>query len=580
MKSMILAAGFGTRLMPYTACTPKPLFTVAGRTILDWMISRLKDAGATAVIVNTHHLHTAVENHVAGRDYGIHVETCYEPEILGTGGALKNAADFWDDQPFVVVNGDVFTTVDIEAVYRFHRKHSSPVTLVLCDDQEFNSVTLRPDATIIDFSPGGELDTAWTFTGIHVIDPPVLELIPAGRFSSIIDIYQGLMRQGKAIQAYIPQNMLWDDLGTPGRYARVARRETAKRAFVLAYPDIFPEKVDRVELAGDGSDRRWFRLTCCERTLIMVDHGIRKAGRTNEVDAFVRIGRHLLQKGVPLPEIVFADTFSGIACLQDLGDLRLQQAVRSAETESRIEALYQKVLGKLVRLSVDGCQGFDPDWAWQTPYYDRELILEKECRYFVESFLNLYAGLDVLYSDLAAEFEWLADQTLACSLEGFIHRDFQARNIMLLDGAPYFIDFQGGRIGPIQYDLASLLIDPYTDLPQALQDKLFQYFVRALSRVKDFNQEQFSRGYACCALTRNLQILGAFGHLVGNRGKAWFEAYIPCALKTLARTLERCFPDDAFAGLKAAVSKIKLNSCGIPIQFREKDPGQPFTSGR
>ena len=116
-------------------------------------------------------------------------------------------------------------------------------------------------------------------------------------------------------------------MGTPPRYERVARRETAKAAFEKAFPGICREDVDITALAGDGSDRKWFRLTCNDRSMIMVDHGIREADRINEVDAFVRIGRHLRKQGAPLPEIYFADTFSGLVCMQDLGDQHLQQAV-------------------------------------------------------------------------------------------------------------------------------------------------------------------------------------------------------------------------------------------------------------
>ena len=95
----------------------------------------------------------------------------------------------------------------------------------------------------------------------------------------------------------------------------------------------------------------------------------------------------------------------------------------------------------------------------------------------LNAFLNLYAGIDVSYADLADEFDFLAEKTLTFSVEGFMHRDFQSRNIMLSAGTPYFIDFQGGRMGPLQYDLASLLIDPYAALSQDVQDLLLEYYM-------------------------------------------------------------------------------------------------------
>jgi aminoglycoside/choline kinase family phosphotransferase len=379
------------------------------------------------------------------------------------------------------------------------------------------------------------------------------------------------MRQGKTIQAYIPRNILWDDLGTPLRYSRVARRETARKSFEHVFPTICAGEVGIERLAGDGSDRQWFRLRCQNRTLVMVDHGIRKADLKNEVDAFVRIGRHLHEKEVPLPEIYFSDTFSGLVCMQDLGDQHLQQVVCNADAETDIEDLYKAILGNLMRMSLAGRQGFDPDWAWQTPAYDREVILERECRYFVESFLNLYAGMTVSYTGLVDEFDWLAHETLSLSLQGFMHRDFQSRNILIKAGAPFFIDFQGGRIGPMQYDLASLLIDPYTALSQDIQDRLLEYHTRELSKKTNLNPERFYKGYACCAITRNLQILGAFGHLSKNRGKAYFEAYIPVALDTLRVNLERYFPRDALGKLKMVVDKAFLKSSNIPVQSNDKN---------
>jgi aminoglycoside/choline kinase family phosphotransferase len=325
-------------------------------------------------------------------------------------------------------------------------------------------------------------------------------------------------------------------------------------------------------LAGDGSDRQWFRINCQNHTMVMVDHGIRRPDQTNEVDAYVQIGHHLREKGTPLPEIYFADTFSGLVCLQDLGDQHLQQFVIKAESEKAVVDLYKKVITKLRQMAFGGLRGFNPAWTWQTTTYDRKLILEKECRYFVDAFLNLYAGMDVLYCDLADEFDFLARETLSATLQGFMHRDFQSRNIMLKSSKLYFIDFQGGRIGPVQYDLASLLIDPYAALSQGAQDLLLAHYTDELSCRMRIDAEQFRRGYACCAITRNLQILGAFGHLSKKRGKAYFETYIPAALNTLRNNLKRFFPGNALTKLKKTVNNAALKSYGFPVQSKNNRP--------
>ncbi len=286
----------------------------------------------------------------------------------------------------------------------------------------------------------------------------------------------------------------------------------------------------------------------------MVDHGIRQTAVTSEVDSFVHLGRHLYHRGVPVPEIYYYDTFSGLVFLEDLGDVHLQQTVRS-KNSSAIAAIYKSVIDQLIKLSCNGAEKFDRSWTYQTPDYNRELILEKECRYFLEAFLRTYLGLKVRFSDLAQEFSLLADRALENAANGFMHRDMQSRNIMVKGGKYYFIDFQGGRMGPVQYDLASLLIDPYVDLPDALRLKLFDYAAHNLPPELGISPQQFRQGCIYCALTRNLQILGAFGHLSKNKGKTYFENYIPAALKTLEKTLSdevgREFPE-----LKKIVKKI------------------------
>jgi NDP-sugar pyrophosphorylase family protein len=126
MKALILAAGLGTRLLPFTKNTPKALFPVAGRPLLDIIILSLQNAGCKAIIVNTHHLSKKIDSYLLQHKYAIPVITRYEPKILGTGGAIKNVADFWDNDPFMVINSDIITDIDLKRVYDFHLNHSCP----------------------------------------------------------------------------------------------------------------------------------------------------------------------------------------------------------------------------------------------------------------------------------------------------------------------------------------------------------------------------------------------------------------------------------------------------------------------
>ncbi|MCP4344560.1 MAG: phosphotransferase [Desulfobacterales bacterium] len=547
MKAMILAAGFGTRLLPYTEDTPKPLFTIAGRPLLDIIIRSLQSAGCEAVIINTHHLPQKIDSFIAGQKYLFPVSTRYEPEILGTGGAIKNASDFWDDRPFMVINSDIVTNIDLGKVYEYHLNHNFPATLVLHDDPDFNTVTADKDSFITGFNPQPTTGNhSLTFTGIQVINPEVISYIPENVFSSSIDAYTKLMAEGKKIKAFISKQYNWKDIGTPERYRNAVISEMAPKAFKISTEQAgqvssFKFQVSNFQISniqGDGSDRKWYRLTAHNNSLIMADHGIRTHENTSETDSFVSIGRHLHSKGIPVPEIYLYDTFSGIVFMEDLGDVSLQAVVRNAANDEEIFSYYKSVIDILVQLSVSGGREFDLSWTYQTAHYDRELILERECRYFVDAFLNGYLGMNLQFEDFKDEFELLADKALEFSVNGFMHRDMQSRNIMAVsrpgnEKSFYLIDFQGGRTGPIQYDLASLLIDPYVNLPYSLQADLLDYCIKKLSLLIQINSDRFRECYKYCSLTRNLQMLGAFGYLSRVKGKTYFEEYIPLAVRTL-----------------------------------------------
>jgi aminoglycoside/choline kinase family phosphotransferase len=142
-----------------------------------------------------------------------------------------------------------------------------------------------------------------------------------------------------------------------------------------------------------------------------------------------------------------------------------------------------------------------------------------------------------------------------------MHRDLQSRNIMAKDGRFFFIDFQGGRLGPVQYDLASLLIDPYVGLAADEQDRLLDYAIRQMALRQPIDPEKFRRRFAFCALSRSLQILGAFGFLSTVKGKKRFARYIPAALRGLASRLAK-FGTGGFPKLQRLVAhaEAKLGS--------------------
>ncbi len=540
MKALILSAGYGTRLLPHTQILPKPLFPINGRPLVDRIIGRLIESGCTGIILNIHHLHRQIAEFVRARSYPVPVETAFEAQILGTGGAIRNVSAFLKDQPFLVINSDIVTDLDFAAIYRFHLGHPHPATLVMHDYQQFNKVWVDECHRIASFREDPPADPAvkLAFTGIQVLDPQVIDWIPENRSVGSIGIFQHMIDSGCTLAAYMAKNHYWRDVGTPESYFEAVYEQTMPAAFQRAF-GVPPEApVTRVLLAGDGSDRKWYRITSAGRSLIMADHGITAGSETSEIDAFVNIGSHLLKTGVPVPEIYFSDRFSGIAYMADLGDIHLQSAVLARHRPEQVIDLYKQVIDHLAHMSLAGADGFDPDWPYQTPRYDRELILERECRYFVEALLNQYLGIGLSYEAMESEFEWIAANLLENAVSGFMHRDLQSRNIMVKDGRIGFIDFQGGRLGPVQYDLAALLCDPYVHLSPSIKERLLEYALSAFKKQARLDAEKFIKGYRFCAVTRLLQALGAFGFLAGRKKKAFFADYIPIALETLTAQLQ------------------------------------------
>ncbi|MEW6326796.1 MAG: NDP-sugar synthase [Thermodesulfobacteriota bacterium] len=217
MKAMILAAGFGTRLRPLTLLKPKPLFPVLNKPLLAIIIEQLRHAGVTEIAVNTHHLGDQIAAFLEKYNLpGFTVHVLHERLILGTGGGLRNAGRFLDNAPFLVVNGDIFTTIDLKAAYTFHIASGNAVTMALHHYPKYNNVLVDDRDFIKGFSP--RPDGRMAFTGIHVINPDVLSLIPKGVYYDILDTYRTLISKGAKVGAFRVSGHYWTDIGTTEAY--------------------------------------------------------------------------------------------------------------------------------------------------------------------------------------------------------------------------------------------------------------------------------------------------------------------------------------------------------------------------
>ena len=286
------------------------------------------------------------------------------------------------------------------------------------------------------------------------------------------------------------------------------------------------------QMSGDGSDRFFFRCITDDASYLVVLPNPDNPKAHAEAEAAFNIGRHLHNCGVPIPVIHGYDQESGLIIFEDLGDLLLHKVVL-ADGGCSDEAMgyYRQSIAALVNLQVDGQKGFNPAWCWDTPKYDQQLMLSRESGYFKDALCVDYLGMKDIAGALGQEFILLAKYASEEPADFVLHRDFQSRNIMIHEKKARIIDFQGARLGPLGYDLASLLIDPYVSLGRADQDELFGFYLDELGKLISVDHARFREGYFYLALQRNLQILGAFSFLFKQRGKDFFRQFIqPAAL--------------------------------------------------
>lgn len=217
MQAMILAAGFGSRLLPYSLIRPKPLFPILNRPLLSAIIERLRAAGCGRIVVNCHYLAEQIIAAVAGID---DLVVQHEPVLLGTGGSLAEVLPRIADEPLLVVNGDIYHTIDFRLLYKDHLRRGEKVTLALHDYPRFGKVTLNGDR-ISGFSAPLGSPGALAYTGVQVVSPEMIETIGSSRPYCIIDHYRSLIEAGVRIGYRVVRNGHWTDIGTVGDYLRL-----------------------------------------------------------------------------------------------------------------------------------------------------------------------------------------------------------------------------------------------------------------------------------------------------------------------------------------------------------------------
>ena len=284
--------------------------------------------------------------------------------------------------------------------------------------------------------------------------------------------------------------------------------------------------VSCVALTGSASHRRYFRLTGPDgRSLIGVE-----GTDADENRAFLTIDRHFASKGIHVPKVVAED---GLCYLQeDLGSTVLYDALASGRASGNYRedevALLRKTMAALPKIQVEGARGLDWSVCYPQPSFDARMV-DFDLNYFKYDFLKL-SGLEFNEVKLQDDFDRLRADLLAEYSDTFMYRDFNARNVMLVDGEPWFIDFQGGRRGPVYYDVASFLWQARARYPESLREDLLQTYLEALRAYGPVDEAHFRSRLRLFILFRMLQVLGCYGYRGLWEGNKAFSSSIPPAL--------------------------------------------------
>jgi aminoglycoside/choline kinase family phosphotransferase len=299
------------------------------------------------------------------------------------------------------------------------------------------------------------------------------------------------------------------------------------------FEEYFHVPVERVQpLQGElsASGRNIIRLSAGRASAVGILYNVRE-----ENVAFLAFSRHFRRHALPVPEIYGEDLSQGAYLEEDLGDTTLFEFLSKNRSGEKIAApvveAYRKVVAVLPRFQVEAGRDLNYSVCYPRASFDRQSIAW-DLNYFKYYFLRL-AAIPFNEQALEDDFGRLTDFLLTAPGDYFLYRDFQSRNVMLRDGDPFFVDYQGGRKGALQYDIASLLYDAKADLPPELRQELLDHYLEALARFADLDRETFLRHYYAYVYARILQALGAYGFRGFYERKAHFLQSVPYALKNL-----------------------------------------------
>ncbi|MFO0752647.1 MAG: phosphotransferase [Thermodesulfovibrionales bacterium] len=573
IKAFILAAGLGERLRPITDFLPKPLLPIAGSPLLQTVLERVSVLPVSAIGLNLHYKGEMIGQWIRESSYSRKILLFPEDPLLDTGGALKNAEGFLGESEFLVHNADILSTVDLEELLAAHRASGNLATLAVHDCPRFNTVAVDRQGLLTGVGKGRALQETekWTaFTGIAVYSPEFLSFLPPGR-SSVVDAWLRAVQAGCRVGTRDVTGACWDDIGTPSAFASsvleslrkegetvflhpsssgctkasldgyIVLEEGAALAEGVSLKDCIvlpgaapapgtyrasiigpgfvlelgekgmglPMEQDAVLIGTGGSDRKYYRIREKEATAVLMQCSPGDSDFTRHME-YTKFFRSC---SLPVPELKEQQPEKMRARFEDLGDTSLYSWLKCRRGERQVEEIYRKVLDILVLLHTAATRRAGECLLLKERVFDFA-HLRWETEYFLERFVHGLMNAPVRNcAALQEEFH-----TLATRVDAFpktvMHRDFQSQNIMIAGGdTPRLIDYQGARLGPPAYDLASMLWDPYYRLDDTLRERLVGYYVERMSAAagEGFSARDFRETLLPCRLQRHMQALGAYG---------------------------------------------------------------------
>ena len=341
-----------------------------------------------------------------------------------------------------------------------------------------------------------------------------------------------------------------------------------------------------VPLPSSGSNRRYYRLTWGDISLIGV------YGQSQEENfAFVELAKHFYSRKLNVPKVVTVSQDMYYYLQEDLGDTILFDAIKAGRdtgvfSHNETELLH-KTIALLADFQVEGAKELNFEVCYPQPEFNERSVYW-DLNYFKYNFLKT-TGMEFQENLLENDFEQLTQMLLEDKTNTFLYRDFQSRNVMLVDGEPYFIDFQGGRKGPVYYDVASFLWQAKANFPEELRNELIETYITSLNKHYPVDKEHFFLQLRHFVLFRTLQVLGAYGFRGYFEKKPHFLQSIPFALNNLRDILETGFPQYPYLCqvLKEMVNlqqfadsrKDELEVRVVSFAYKKGIPGDPSGNG-